>query len=347
MNHSPTAPAVTTPAAPPSPTTHRRALDVLDLLERFGLLILLGVVIAGFSILEPDTFATASNFRSIVTTLSVGAVAALALVFPLVGGRFDVSVGANIGLCTIAGAAVMSKSGLPLVPAILVAIACGAAVGLFNGVIVAYFGISSIIGTLGTSTVLAGLITAYTKGTPISTGLSPTLTDLGIKTTLGIPQVFLITLLVSVAAWYVLTQTAYGRRLEALGVNLRAAKLTGMRTRQIVVLSFVSAGVLAGVAGILQIAAQGAADPQVGGITFILPAIAAAFLGATTWRPGRVNVPGPQIAQLFLGPTVSGLALVGAEPWVTDVFNGAAIIVAIGLSAQFRRRRTGELEIGD
>ena len=104
---------------------------------------------------------------------------------------------------------------------------------------------------------------------------------------------------------------------------------------------------LAGVAGILQIAAQGAADPQVGGITFILPAIAAAFLGATTWRPGRFNVPGTLIALLFLGTTVSGLALVGTEPWVTDVFNGAAIIVAIGLSAQFRRRRTGELEIGD
>lgn len=320
--------------------------DPLDLLERFGLLILLGIVIVVFSLLRPDTFATAANFRSIVTTLSVGAVASLALMMPLIAGRFDVSVGATLGVCAIAAAAAMSKSGLPLVPAILVALIFGAVIGLFNGVIVAYLGVSSIIGTLGTSTVLVGLISAYSKGTPISEGLSRTLTDIGIETVAGIPALFIITLLVAAVVWYVATQTPYGRRLEAVGVNMRAAKLTGLPTRPIVVLSFVAAGLLAAVAGVMQIGAQGAADPQVAGITFILPAIAAVFLGATTWKPGRFNVPGTLIALFFVGTTVSGLALVGAAPWVTDVFNGSAIIVAIALSAQFRRRRTGELEIG-
>ena len=323
------------------------ATDPLDLLERFGLILLFIVVIVVFSVWRPETFATTANFRSIATTLSVGAVASLALLPPLIGGRFDVSVGATIGVCAIAVAAAMSKSGLPLLPAMLVALGCGAIIGLFNGIIVAYLGVSSIIGTLGTSTVLVGLVSAYSHGTPISSGLSTTLTNVGIETVGGIPVLFIATLVFSLAIWFVLTQTPYGRRLEAVGVNLRAAKLTGLKVRPIVVLSFVASGLLGAVAGIMQVGAQGAADPQVTGITFILPAIAAVFLGATTWHPGRFNVPGTLIALFFLGTTVSGLALVGTPPWVTNVFNGSAIIIAIALSAQFRRRRTGELEIGD
>lgn len=324
-----------------------RALLLLDALERFGLLLLVIGVIVLFGLWVPDTFLTAANFRSIVTTQSVTAVAALALLLPLVGGRFDVSVGSTIALAAIAGAAAMSKYGSPLSVAVAVALAFGAAVGLFNGLMVSYLGVSSIIGTLGTSTLLGGLITAYSKGTPISNGLSQDLVNLGVKRTLGVPDIFIVTVLIGLAVWFVLTQTPYGRRLEAVGSNMRAARLSGLPTRPIVVLSFVGAGLLAGAAGILQVASQGAADPQIGGLTFILPAIAATFLGATTWSPGRFNVPGTLIALFFLGTTVSGLALAGAEPWVTDAFNGSAIIIAIAVSAQFRRRRTGELEIGD
>jgi ribose transport system permease protein len=322
------------------------SLDWFSVLERSGLILLLILVIVLFSVLQPDTFPTAANWRSIATSQPVLAVAALALIVPLIGGRFDISVGANLGLCAIVTASAMSHYGMPLAIAIVLGIGTGAFVGLINGYIVSFLGVNSIIGTLGVSTILGGLVTGYTEGIPISSGLSPLLTDISVKSVMGVPVLFLVMVVVSVGTWFLLTQTPYGRHLAAVGVSHESARLTGIRVKRVVLLSFVAAGALAGIAGVLEIGAQGNAGPSLVGVTFILPALAAAFLGATTWNPGRYTVPGTLIGLFFLGTTISGLALVGTQPWITDVFNGTAVVLAIALSAQLRRRRTGSMEVG-
>ncbi len=324
----------------------RHAIDWLELLERGGLILMLIAVICLFSFLCPDTFPTAANWRSIATSQPVLGVAAMALIIPLIGGRFDISVGANLGLCAIVAAAAMSEYGLGLGPAIVLGVGTGALIGLLNGYIVAYLGVNSIIGTLGISTILGGIVNGYTGGIPISNGLSPLLTDISIQSVFGVPVLFILMVIVGAATWYLLTQTPYGRYLAAVGANSESARLTGVRVNRTVMLSFVIAGALAGIAGVLQIGSQGNAGPSLIGVTFILPALAAAFLGATTWTPGRYSVQGSIIALFFLGTTISGLALVGTQPWVTDVFNGAAVVLAIALSAQLRRRRTGNSEVG-
>jgi ribose transport system permease protein len=323
-----------------------RSFQPLQQIERFGLAILFVVEIVVFSLLRPDTFATTANWQSIATSQSVLAVAALALIVPLVSGRFDVSVGANLGMCAIVVTALMSSAGLPLAPAIVLAICAGALVGVVNGIIVAYGGVNSIIATLGISTILGGLVTAYTKGIPISTGLSTTLTTLSAKEVFSIPTIFIIMLGIAVCVWFLLTQTPYGRRLESIGSNLRAAELTGIAVKRNVMMSFVLSGTLAGAAGVLQVGATGSGDPSVGGLNFIVPSLAAVFLGATTWRPGKYNVPGTILGLFFVSAAVSGLTLIGVETWVTDVFNGSAVVIAILISAQVRRRRTGVAAVG-
>jgi ribose transport system permease protein len=318
-----------------------------DFLERFGLpIILVGVVIL-FSILRPDTFATAANWRGIAVSQSVLMIAALALIIPLIGARFDVSVGANLGLCGIAAAALMSKTSLPLAAVVVLTIACGTTVGVINGLIVTYLGVSSLITTIGTGTIIGGIVTGYTKGIPISTGISPKLLNLGVDDILGVPALFITALVVAGITGYVITQTPFGRYLTALGSNPNASRLTGLPVERLVVLSFVGAGALCGVGGLMQVAAEGDGNPQIGGIPFILPALAAVFLGATTIRPGRYNVLGTLIALFFIGVTISGLALVGTSPWVTDVFNGVALVFAVAASAHFRRRRTGTRVLGE
>jgi ribose transport system permease protein len=314
--------------------------------ERFGLLVLLIIMAVIFSIQLPDTFATAANWRAIAVSQAVLAVAAMALMLPLVAGRFDISVGANIGITSIACAAAMSKHSYPLIAAIAVALAIGLAIGVVNGLLVAYLGVNSIIATLGVGIILGGLVQAYTEGVPISSGLSPSLTGLSADLWLGIPVLFIIMLAIGGLTAVVLNQTTFGRYMVATGANEVAARLNGMPVRRILLGSFVVGGLLAGAAGVLQVAAQGNGNPQVGGIQFILPALAAVFLGATTLRPGTYNVAGTILALFFIGVAVSGLAILGAQPWVTDVFNGAAVVVAVTLSAQFRRRRTGAAELG-
>lgn len=330
----------------PEGATTRRALPIAGFLERFGLVVLFAGLVLLFSILRPDTFATVANWQVISISQSVLVVAAIALIVPLISGRFDVSVGANLGMCAVGCAGLMSNNGVPLIVAIAAVLVLGSVVGVVNGYVVAYLGVNSIIATLGMATIMGGLVSAYTNGVPISSGLSPSLANFSIRTLAGVPLLFVIAMVVAALVWAGLTQTAYGRELASIGSNQRAAQLVGVNVRRHILLSFVASGFLAAVAGVLQVTATGSGDPAVGGIGFIVPALAAVFLGATTWTPGKYNVPGAVIGLLFVSTAISGLALLGVRPWVGDVFNGGAVIIAIIVSAQFRRRRSGEVEIG-
>jgi ribose transport system permease protein len=319
---------------------------VADNLERFGLLILLVAVVIVFSVVRPGTFATLSNAQTIMSSQSVLAVTALALMIPLIAGRFDISVGANLGLSAIVAAAAMSRFGLPVWLAVVLGVLCGGLVGLFNGVLVSFLGINSIITTLGTATVIAGSIQAYTGGIPISSHISSDLTDLSIVRLAGIPALFVVMIVIAAVVWFLIQQAKIGRQWVAVGSNEQAAGLVGLAVRRILCSSFVVGGLLAGFAGVMSVASYGSGNPQVGGIPFILPALAAVFLGVTAIQPGSYNVIGTLIALFFLSVVVSGLTLSGAQPWVTDVLNGSAVIVAVGLSAYFRRRRTGVAATG-
>ena len=151
----------------------------------------------------------------------------------------------------------------------------------------------------------------------------------------------------SIVTWALFTQTPFGRRVSAIGSNINAARLSGIPVRRVIALSFMVGGLLAGASGVLIIGQLGSANPTVGSLNDILPALAAVFLGATTWRPGQYTVLGTLIALFFVGTTLSGLALLGVQPWFTDVFDGAAVVIAIAISAQLRRHLKGVMTIGE
>jgi hypothetical protein len=143
-----------------------------------------------------------------------------------------------------------------------------------------------------------------------------------------------------------LTFGANRQRLAAWGLegqvnefNRRAARLVGLPVERLVLLAFVLSATLAGLAGVLLVARNGSASPQVGTVGDSLQALAAAFLGATTIRPGRFNVPGTLVAIFLLAFTVTGLSLAGVAGWINDVFNGAALFVAVLISTVVGRRR--------
>jgi len=329
---------------PERPQTSR---GVSDTLERYGLLLLLIVLIVVCSILLPTTFPTGYNARTITQSQSVSAVVAFALLFPLVCGRFDLSVGSNVGLSACLVAGMMSRNNLSLAAAIAVGLVLGLVIGVVNGAMVAFFGINSLIGTIGTGTALSGLTLAYTNGIPISSGLSASLTDLSLRDVVGIPALTIIMVIIAAVCWLVFARSIYGRQLRSIGSNEAAAFMTGVLVRRTVFFSFVISGVLASCAGVLQIALQGNGNPLSGGLPFMLPALAAVFLGATTLIPGTYNVPGTVLSLIFLGTAVSGLTLLGIEPWVNDVFNGSIVVLAVGFSAYFGRRRTGVGSLGE
>jgi ribose transport system permease protein len=310
----------------------------LGVLAPYALPILLLAEIIVFSLLRPNTFASNANFQLTLQSVSVNAVVAVALLVPLVSGRFDLSVGSNLGFTGFIAGVAMSRHGFDLAAALALAVGIGAVIGCVNGFFVAYLRVDSLIVTLGTATILLGLTTWRSNGTLITNGLSGDLTSLGLKKVAGIPTTFLIALIVAVVVWYLLTQTIYGRYLGAIGSNESSAVLVGINVSWTVFAAFIVSGVLAAFAGVLEIANQGVADPSIGGINILLPALAGTFLSVSAFTPGRYNVPGAIVGLLFLAVAVSGLAYLGAAPWVNDVFNGIAIVLAVTLASYLGRR---------
>jgi ribose transport system permease protein len=319
-----------------------RSAKLMPLLERYALLVLFVLLCLFFSVYGPtsETFPSGANLRNILGNEAVIAVTALASIIPLTCGQFDLSVGAVVGLSSIVTASASAQHGLPVPVAIPLGILAGCVVGLLNGVLVARIGVNPLIATLGSATLVAGLISLYTSNQVISIGIPESITALGSGTWLGLPRTLFSLVVVAALVHYLLAHTPYGRHLTSVGVSPGSARLVGLRVDRYVLSSFVLSGGLAGVAGVLLLARAGTANPQVGP-GFTLAALSAAFLGATAIRPGTFNVLGTLLGVLFVAVSVNGLVLAGAADWVEPTFNGTALIVAVALSTAIARRRAG------
>ena len=326
-------------ASMPAASPARLSLLVRSLSHRYWLLAVTVLLFAGFSVSKPDTFGTGTNVRFTLIQEVVTLVIALALMLPMVCGEFDLSVGSIAIVSAVTAGSAMSKHHLSLGLAIVLALAISLVLGAINGMLMAVFSINSLIGTLGVSIVLDGLVVYYTKGVPLSTGFSSTLVDLPQRELWGMPVIVIIATTLAALVWYGLEHTAPGRSLTAIGVNRSAADLLGLRSNRYVLTAFVLSGFLGGIAGCLQLAVVGSASEGSGGLAILLPSLAAVYLGATSVRPGTFNVPGLIIGILFVAFGTSGLTLGTSAQWVGPVFQGGSLVFAVTVSAVSAKRR--------
>jgi ribose transport system permease protein len=307
-------------------------------LADYGVVIFLVLLIAGFSIALPDQFPTWANVQNILGSQAVPILLALAVIIPLTVGEFDLSVAATLGVTSVFTAYAASH-GLGVVEVIVLALAIGALVGIVNGFLVTYVGVGAFVATLGVATVLSGGNLWMTNGAVIYQGIPGSLVSVARTEVLGLPIVVFYALAMAIVLWYVLECTPFGRYLLSTGKGRDAARLSGVRTRRWVFLSFVISGMIAAFAGFMETSLIGSAPPTVGP-DFLLPAYAAAFLGATTIHPGRFNVWGTVIGALVLAVGIAGLNLAGIALWVPPVFNGGMLIIAVSAAALLSRRST-------
>lgn len=306
-----------------------------------GVLIFLLLLILAFSVALPGQFPTWANVQSILGSQAVPIILALAVIVPLIAGEFDLSVAATLGVASIFSAYAASR-GMPVGLVLLLTLLVGLSIGVVNAVLVTYVRVSAFIATLGVATVLSGGNLYMTDGSVIYDGIPDSLTAIARTEVLGLPILVFYAVVVALLLWYVLECTPFGRYLLATGKGRDAARLTGVRTDRWLFVSFIIAGTLAALAGFMQTARIGSAPPTVGP-DFLLPAYAAAFLGATTIHPGRFNVWGTVIGALVLAVGITGLNLAGVAFWVPPVFNGAALVAAVSVAAVLTRRsRTQE-----
>lgn len=308
--------------------------------SKLGAVYMLLLLIAIFSLWIPDLFFSVQTARLIIEGQSVAALLALGLLFPLAGGVFDLSIGYMLGLAAII-TAVMLRDGHPIPLVIACAVAATLVVALVNSFMVVVVGVDSFIATLGVSSILQAVVLAIPDNRQVI-GLPDGFTDLVRARPLGVPIVAIYLAVAALLAWYLLEHTVFGRQLHAVGQGREAARLAGLRVGRYVCISFCCAAVGAALAGIALTGIVGSGDPNTGP-QYLLPAFAACFLGATQFQPGRMNVPGMLVSIFLLGTGSTGLQLGGAPFWVIYVFNGAALLIAVGLAqgvARLRLRRT-------
>jgi ribose transport system permease protein len=310
---------------------------VSRLVERYALLGAWGVTCVIFGILRPDTFLTTANFTTIFGSQAILVVLTLALLVPLTAGDYDLSVAATMGLAAMTLAILNVNHGWSIWIAILAALGVGLLVGLINGALVVLLDIDSLIATLGTSTFIAGVILWISNSQTIS-GISDSLINIVVVDRfLGIPLEFYYGIALGLAMLYVFEFMPVGRRLLFVGRGRSVARLSGIRVSRLRWGALVASAVISAFAGVLYAGTLGSADPT-SSLSFLLPAFAAAFLGATTIMPGRFNPVGSIAAVYFLVTGITGLQLLGVQTFVQQLFYGGALVLAVALS-QFARRR--------
>ena len=270
-------------------------------------------------------FATGRNLYLVSRQISFVAIVALGELFVILTSGIDLSVGSNVGFSGVM-AGIALAAGIPPIFALPLGMLAGIAVGLFNGAVIAYVGITPFIVTLGMLSMARGMIWGFTKGNPI-TEIPESFFFLAQGDIFGIPAPVIIMFILAVIVHVVLTYTAFGRRIYAIGGNEEATALSGIDVKKIKLAIYGISGLFSAIAGILLVARFYSAQPSTGQ-GWELDAIASTVIGGTSLMGGVGSVLGVLIGAAIMGVIRNGLVLMKVSVYWQDFIIGSIIVLA-------------------
>jgi ribose transport system permease protein len=301
--------------------------------QRFSAVWLWALFFVFFSIIKPSVFPTVTTVRLVLSGQVAPGILALAVLVPLTAGAFDLSVGTVLAFEMVILAWFEQHAGLNIIESSVVTLVICGMIGAVNGFLVVRLKVNSFIATLGTSEVLSAGMLYISQNNEIDNAYSSRFQEFTQYRVLGISLDVYYLIILSLILWYVLEHTPLGRYMYASGGNIAGARLAGVAVDQVIWGTFVASAVLSGFAGIVYAAEVGLFNPAFGP-PFLFPAFAAVFFGATQIKR-RPNVWGTVIALFALAFGVEGLQLTffGDNFWITPLFNGVALVVAVSLAS--------------
>lgn len=304
-----------------------------EFVRRYGIAVVFVSVVIGMCIASPQ-FRTEANALNLLQQNAIIGIMACAMTFAIILGGFDLSVGATAALASVVGAEVMIETG-SIALGIFAALTAGLVVGLVNGFLIAFVGVNPFVSTLGTMTIVRGLVYVYTNATPIF-GVPFSFTEVGLGRTLGIPNPFWIFLGVAVVLTFLLRQTLFGHYVYAIGGNLSAAKNMGIDVRRIRLSVYVTTAVCAAITGVILIGQTASGQPQ-GALNYELTAIAAVIVGGASLGGGQGSTVSTIIGVFLLGVVSNALNLFGVSPFWQPVATGTILVVAVAIDSAAAR----------
>ena len=315
----------------------RARFDAWEFVGRYGALLVLAALIIVMTALHPGTFATKSNAINVLSQSALTAIIAMGLTFPLVAGDFDLSIG-YVGSCGgVIACSLMVSSGFSIAAAFAVAVAFGAVVGMINGLIVTRIGVNPLVATLGVGTLVVGINYAIGGGTPVAVTNPLPFLNLTLGKLFGVPYPVYVMFGLALVLWTLLNRTVTGQSMQAVGGNPVAARLSGLRVDRVRVIAFMIAGACAAVAGVLLASTSGQAASD-GADGYLLTAFAACFFGTAVLSNGQFHIVGTLVGVLTVGIGFNAIALIGLATYYQFLFQGALLIVGVGVGTFARRR---------
>ncbi len=329
---------ISSEAAPPvTPVSFGTRMSKLTLrvFVRVGVLpFLLVIAFIVFGTLSNE-FLTTQNLTNLLRQSVYSILIALGQMLALVTGGFDLSVGTTVAMTSVVSATVMSALSAGADPAWGAIVAgcaagllAGMAVGLINACGVALAGVSPFIMTLGVQSIGLGVALSLTGGVPVS-GLPDAFGNLvGFGSLFGISFPVLVTLVCSLLMYVVMTRTAIGNYFLAVGGNAKAAALSGVNTKGVLMVAYVLCALLASISGLLLTARVGSGEANLGG-TMALESIAACVIAGVSLRGGTGRVENVVLGAIFIGVVENGMNLIGVQSYLQIVVLGLLLIFAV------------------
>jgi simple sugar transport system permease protein len=292
-----------------------------------------------FMVLAPSTFLSDRIYLAFAQTIPFFAIVALFLTMVIIAGDMDLSFPSEMALGMVGFVFVWKATG-SVELGILAALVVGGLAGLFNGLIVTYVGIPSLVATIGTQFLFRGLTLVLVNGKSYALVTANTAPSYGLLVgKLGgiIPMEFVWLLILAVVAWVLLNRHRLGQNAYVIGDNSQAAQLMGIPIRRARILLFVLTGVAAALAGLMNSLQIVNFYPTMGD-GFLLPTLAAVFVGGTSVFGGRGSVYGTFLGAFMIGAIQAGIVAVGLTDYYTNLIYGAVILAAVAVHAVLQRR---------
>ena len=308
-------------------------------IDGIGIIFVYLAVFVSLSIACPN-FLKFSNIMVGIRQAVYTAIVGFAMTFVISLGGIDLSVGSTVGISGMVLAA-MILGGQNIYLAILAVIFLGAFIGLINGILVTKLRMAYFIATLGTMSILRGMIYVYTKGIPLYGLKYPEIQFFGQGYIGPVPVPIIITLLLLALSCYLFYKTRFGRYTVSIGSNEDAARLVGIHVDKIKILVFVLSGVFCAIAGIILSARSEAAVPTAGN-AYEMDAIAATVIGGTSMSGGKGNMMGTALGAILMATIKNGLSLLNVNTFWHQVVIGLFILFAVALDGFATKRAEKE-----
>ncbi|TCP91236.1 ribose transport system permease protein [Cricetibacter osteomyelitidis] len=304
-----------------------------DAMQAMGILPILILIVIVFSFIAPN-FMTEANVMNITRQASINIVLAAGMTFVILTGGIDLSVGSILGVTAVM-ALVTSLNPALANFAVPIALLAGLGMGAFNGLLVAYAGLPPFIVTLGTYTALRGAAYLVADGTTvINSNIS--FSWIGNGYLGSVPWLVIMAFSVIAVCWFILRRTTLGTHIYAVGGNLQAARLTGIKVSLVLIFVYAASGLLSGLGGVMSASRLYSANGNLG-MGYELDAIAAVILGGTSFVGGIGTITGTLIGALIIATLNNGMTLMGVSYFWQLVIKGGVIIVAV-LIDKYRTR---------